>query len=367
MKHIAIIYHDADFDGILSNEVCRYWLAKLYPDAVVHSYGWDYGRPVPIPDVGYPEEGTVHPDDPRAVASQVMEWRFWDQIYIVDLSVDELMARPELRDKIVWIDHHKSAIEKWDVPDLNEHLGITKQHKFIGYRIDGVAACRLCWQWLASENGPHGDPRIHAADVYLPTLKNFVDRAVSEPELLRLAGEYDIWDHRDPDAKALQFGLRSLTPVAFSNLVCDQFDGACTGSESKQISAAQRLRSAIADGYLIKNYTDKERAKYAQKAAYTVRFEGLMFCALNSTGNSESVQPAAELHHDALLLWRYVDQKVLVSLYHAEGKEHYDLSLIAKKYGGGGHRGACGFTLTIGRFIEAGLHVNVHTSSTPAV
>lgn len=28
----------------------------------------------------------------------------------------------------------------------------------------------------------------------------------------------------------------------------------------------------------------------------------------------------------------------------APGKEHHDLSVIAKKYGGGGHRGACGFT-----------------------
>src|SRR5262245_35335691 len=27
----------------------------------------------------------------------------------------------------------------------------------------------------------------------------------------------------------------------------------------------------------------------------------------------------------------------------APGKEHHDLSEIAKRYGGGGHRGACGF------------------------
>ena len=47
------------------------------------------------------DEGTHHPDDPRATAGQLLEWRFWDAIYIVDLSVDELMARPELRDKII--------------------------------------------------------------------------------------------------------------------------------------------------------------------------------------------------------------------------------------------------------------------------
>ena len=31
MKNIAIIYHDADFDGKLSNEVCRFHLKRLYP------------------------------------------------------------------------------------------------------------------------------------------------------------------------------------------------------------------------------------------------------------------------------------------------------------------------------------------------
>lgn len=101
MNKIAIIFHDADMDGKLSNEVCRFHLKRLYPDAAIHSYGWDYGRPVPLPDIGPPDEGTCHPDDPRATAGQLLEWRFWDAIYIVDLSVDELMARPELRSKIV--------------------------------------------------------------------------------------------------------------------------------------------------------------------------------------------------------------------------------------------------------------------------
>lgn len=45
------------------------------------------------------------------------------------------------------------------------------------------------------------------------------------------------------------------------------------------------------------------------------------------------------IHHSADFDGRKWD----VSLYHADGKEQHDLSLIAVKYGGGGHRGACGF------------------------
>jgi len=111
MKNIAIIYHQSDFDGKLSNEVCRFHLAKLYPEAAIHSYGWDYGQPVPLPIVSQqpPDVGC-----PTAQGDGLLEWRFWDAIYIVDLSVDELMARPELRSKIIWIDHHQSSIRKYD-------------------------------------------------------------------------------------------------------------------------------------------------------------------------------------------------------------------------------------------------------------
>jgi len=49
---------------------------------------------------------------------------------MLDISIPGLMMHQDL----IWIDHHKSAMEKWDNgPE--------------GYRIDGVAACRLAWQW----------------------------------------------------------------------------------------------------------------------------------------------------------------------------------------------------------------------------
>ena len=319
--NIAIIYHDADFDGKLSNEVCRYWLGKLYPEAQIHSYGWDYGRPVPVP---------------HGAAEGVDDFAGYDSIYIVDLSVDELMARPELRSKIVWIDHHKSAIDKW-VQQGDKKYGF----QFTGYRIDGVAACRLCWQWLAFENGPHGDPRIHAADVYLPTKQDFVERRVTEPALLRLAGEYDIWDHRDPDAKALQFGLRCLHEEKLKVLVHGQFEGCGDGD--------LLLRFAIESGHAIKSYCDRQNDEYAAAYSQTIQWEGLTFCALNigQRGNSDLLRGGIKPEHQACFAWRWTGEAALVSLYHIDGHTDLDLSAIATKYGGGGHRGACGFRITL--------------------
>lgn len=327
MNHIAIIYHDADFDGKLSNEVCRHWLKKLYPDAQIHSYGWDYGRKIPQ---------VVAEKDELCDA-----WVNYNQIYIVDLSVDELMARPELRDKIVWIDHHKTAIDKWDLEYELELPFRARLPKFRGYRIDGVAACRLCWQWFSFAKGPHGDPRTFPADVYLPLKQDFIDRKVSEPELIRLAGEYDIWDHRDPDAKALQFGLRAVHPEKLAVLVHGQFEG-CG-------DAWTLLSSVINQGHAIKDYCDRQNDEYSAAYSHILDWEGLKFCALNigQRGNSDLVRGGLKPEHQAIFAWRYTGAHALVSLYHAPGHEDLDLSAIAKKYGGGGHRGACGFRLTL--------------------
>ena len=323
--NIAIIYHDADFDGKLSNEVCQYWLNKLHPDASIHAYGWDYGRPVPRPD------GALEGIDGM---------EFYDQIYIVDLSVDELMARPDLRDKIVWIDHHKTAMDKW----VNQ--GYKKYGwQFKGYRIDGVAACRLCWQWFSFANGPHGNSRTFPADVYLPSKQDFIDRKVSEPEIIRLAGEYDIWDHRDPDAKALQFGLRTLEQYELEALCRGQFGGVYHGGG---------LEGIIKNGRAIKSYCDKQNDEYSAAFSHTLDWEGLKFCALNigQRGNSDLVRGGIKSEHDAIFAWRFTGNEVLVSLYHIEGKSHHDLSLIAFKHGGGGHRGACGFRTTLSKLEE---------------
>lgn len=329
--NFAIVYHNADFDGLLSNEVCRYHLKQLHPEARIHSYGWDYGRPVPVPlllgqlpaiESGIEGGGNRLPS--------VNDWHEYDAIYIVDLSVDELMARPELRNKIVWIDHHKSAIEKWDTNPTVGGQGL--KYLLSGYRIDGVAACRLCWQWFVHQGGELGA---------LPSKHNFIDRKVKEPELIRLAGEYDIWDHRDPDAKALQFGLRACTEDDLIQLVEKQFSWARPREDF--------LNDVIIRGHAIKFYVDKQSDEYSAAYAHTLKWEGLTFCTLNigQRGNSDLLKGGIKPEHDACFAWRFDGKQVLVSLYHIEGKTHHDLSKIAVKYGGGGHKGACGFRVPL--------------------
>lgn len=157
MTKTTVIHHSADFDGIFCREIAK----KFLFDAEL--IGWDYGQPkIPVPQGPF---------------------------YILDLSPEcldvEILSAADA-ERMIWIDHHKSAIEKFP-------------SAFKGFRIDGVAACRLAWQWFT---------RPGEMSNSFPKSR-FIDREVIEPLAVRLAGEYDIWDKRDVRTDIFQFGLRS--------------------------------------------------------------------------------------------------------------------------------------------------------------
>lgn len=137
----TVIYHSADFDGIFCREIAKHFL----PDA--NLIGWNFGDPL----IPMPQDGDV---------------------YILDLSPDCLgQVKNGDPNRLIWIDHHKTSIDKWE------------RHQLRGYRIDGVAACRLAWQWFLCCDGNWPAPRTSAmapAGV-LPQKQGFIRREVQEP------------------------------------------------------------------------------------------------------------------------------------------------------------------------------------------
>jgi uncharacterized protein len=285
MKTI-VIYHKSDYDGIFCREIAR----KFMPNAEL--IGWEYGEPTP-------------------------EISIEDQLYILDLSVPDLMAHP----KLIWIDHHKSAIEKYP-------------NTIRGYRIDGVAACRLAWQWFNSdmERGPTAK-------------EHYINRSVDEPFAVTLAGEYDIWDKRDERAELFQHGLRSqeLTSLDWGELL----------DEKQTIGFATKVQKLLFQGKAVQYAKTKENESIIKNQGFTTQFEGLTFLACNAARyNSLLFTAGIKPEHDALFGFNFDGKHWKISLYHAPGKEHHDLSKIAVKYGGGGHKGACGFMSKTLPFME---------------
>lgn len=307
MSKTTVVFHNADYDGIFCREIAR----KFLPDAEL--IGWDFGNaPMTIPE---------------------------GQIYVMDLPLDapfglqwhnQPINTRLFPGHIVWIDHHKSAIESHpsDIP---------------GYRIDGVAACRLVWQWfeawgryLKQTNPDMRDANWFCKKYPFPQKQDFIDRRVSEPLAVRLAGEYDIWDKRDPDAETFQYGLRFVEQGA------DFWEALLLTDEV----GAKAVTDLLGHGRIAQTYQRKQDANLVKYRSFRVKWEGLDFLCLN-TGQFNSLTFAAldkpETGHDALMGFRWDGAQWTVSLYHAAHRTDIDLSLIAVKHGGGGHRGACGF------------------------
>ena len=277
----TVVYHSADFDGVFCREVAK----RALGEDGVRYLGWNFGE-APLE---FPAEGDV----------VVMD------LPLLEPFGMEVLCESDLS-RFVWIDHHKTSIDstRADVP---------------GYRIDGVAACRLAWQWF---NG---------FDPARPDRCDYIDRRVKEPLAIRLAGEYDVWDKRDANAELFQYGLRSVEPGFDLGRLLDYDDS--------------MARSVVAAGGGSKRYAQTVDAG-DMKASFLVDWEGLRFLCLNGRGNSLTFasRDVRETGHDALLMFYTNGVKWVVSLYHARHRVDLDLSVIAKKMGGGGHRGACGFS-----------------------
>lgn len=290
----TVVYHSADFDGIFCREIAR----KFLPNAFF--IGWDFGDP-PLNIIGN------------------------DPVYILDLPVDKVFGadfRAGLPvgtfEHFIWIDHHKTSIETHpkDIP---------------GYRIDGVAACRLAWQWFAHN--------VDATPLRCPK-EHYVHRIVSEPLAVQLAGEYDVWDKRNPNAELFQHGLRSreLTPFIWDVLL--DFD-----SSSQVYKTSEIVLQLLEGGKALQYARAQEYKDVITQQGFDLEFEGLNFLACNSHEldiRSHLFEAGLKPHHDAMLGFTWGGKDWRVSMYGVDSRD-IDLSSIAKKHGGGGHKKACGF------------------------
>lgn len=286
----AVIYHKADYDGLFSGDTCRFFLEQRGHEVTMFPY--DYGEPDPIPK------------DQR--------WLF-DKIYIVDVSLDEHLLEPSK--DVVWIDHHGTAIANYP-------------SSVKGLRIDGVAACRLCWQWFLLEL-ENGKSYVAGPDFYT--------RQVSEPEIVRLAGEYDVWDKRDPRAELLQYGMKAMEFSLYQRL--DYW----RDHDPKAIDFG--LEQLLSAGESARRYADAVNKDVLDKYGQKIRVFGMTFLAMNWPARS-SLAFEANITDDvqALMSYFWTGNKFRVSLYgHSKADPNLDLSRIAKVFGGGGHKQACGF------------------------
>ena len=264
-------YHN-DMDGKCSAAIVkRYYGSKMTDLDFIEM---DYDRPFPFERVAKDEH-----------------------VIIVDFSLQkpgDFKYLLSLTDDVVWIDHHKTAIEKHQYED--SYLD--------GIRDTGDAGCVLTWE--------HYYPKKEL------------------PKIVELLGDYDIWAFvYGDDTRNLQAGVKLEDTHP-----CNQLWEVWLFAESS-------IHKMMDNGKLIRKYQQATRKQAVESNGFYAKFEGYRCICLNNSGRSSTYFDSVDQKtYDLMLSFNCNDKGWTVTLYNNTG---IDASVIAVKYGGGGHPGACGF------------------------
>lgn len=264
-------YHSADLDGKCSGAIVK----MRHPECEL--IGINYGQ-------AFPWESIVP----------------GETVFMVDFSLQPFGQMEWLSGicDLIWIDHHKSALEQAAASSCFMPFA---QHCAIGR-----AGCELTWEFV------------------------YPDKPL--PEAVRLLGRYDVWDHVDADVLPFQYGLRL-------------YDLDPNNQELWQAVFYAGTADVIKQGKVLMAYEEQQNAIYVRSYGFEVELDGLRCIALNKglTGSLvfKSVYDPAK--HDAMLTFVRKRDHWKVSLY--ADKPEVDVSAICAAWGGGGHKGAAGFSV----------------------
>jgi oligoribonuclease NrnB/cAMP/cGMP phosphodiesterase (DHH superfamily) len=220
------------------------------------------------------------------------------QVIVADFSFPLTdMQRMAAGRELVWIDHHKSAI--------NEFAGIADD--WPGKRDITKAACVLTWEYF------------------------FPSRPV--PKAIVLIGDRDIWRWAEADTGAFNESVYNQNHEAAD----DAFWKPLLGDDP------DRLKKMIAEGAWLRQIKLKNVERMMVRRSFELFFEGYRTLVVNSPGNGDLGDYGKARDYE--IVYTYEDKMqpegltTSVTLF----SNQVDVSVIAKRFGGGGHAGAAGF------------------------
>ena len=336
MKTVCV-YHSIDLDGWMSAAIVKYWFEKqlIITNSSIDSItdkidfiGYNYGQP--IPDLSK-----------------------FDKVIMCDISfpIEEMEnLRQHLQDNFIWIDHHISAIKAVDERTNNYYDGI-RDTKF--------AACELTWKYFM--DGIKGDPN-----------KESIENPM--PEIVRLLGRYDCFGHKgtDEEQKVLEFQYGARECISNYEEAYTYLSKHIEAEKGAMLLQEVSIPGIWNKGKAIYQYLCTE-AKQTYKNGFKIGLgqSSVKLVDLatipdtepetlkNAVGtflpykficiNKERFNPinfGIDYHkdgYDGCACFHFDGTHWCFSLYNDNSK--VDCSVIAKQFGGGGHKGAAGFRL----------------------
>lgn len=276
-----IFYHKSDFDGVCSAAI----ILRKFPCCELY---------------GLEHDGSSFPWDKVSFSDSIIRRK----VYLVDFSLDVVsMGRLNSVCDLVWIDHHISSITSCcdlDIP---------------GLRSASYSACELVWR--------------------------YINPSFSLPLSVKYLGIYDSWRNSD---KVLW--EKSVVPFHYGMLCVPSLMSPSYYLWDSLFCDDSLVPLILEAGFSIKSYQDGINRRIALSHSYEVDFFGNRCIVLNTQGKGSSSFDSIydPSKHDLMLSYSYSgsSSRWLISLYST--KSDIDCSEIAVNFGGGGHKGAAGFS-----------------------
>lgn len=234
-----------------------------------------------------------------------------ERIIIVDFSLqkeEEWKKLYSITEKIIWIDHHKTSLERSKQWKVNNKIPLSNLD---GIRDISKSGCELTWEYF------------------------YID--VDMPEIVKLIGDWDTWQFKYENTKTFHYGL------GIENTDPSTIEGQQFWKEAFDILLYDQpfnIENIIEHGKILMKSKEVSSKWILKSLAFYADFEGYRCICCNSGGNSEFFNSIDPDTFDIMIPFRFDGDQWGVSLY---TKKDIDVSDIAKKYGGGGHSKAAGF------------------------
>ncbi len=246
------------------------------------------GRDVSLIEVNY--DGMTVPWDKVSAASRII---------VVDFSFPiQDMQRMAAGREFIWIDHHKSAMAA--LADISKD--------WPGVRDLSEAACVLAWKYF------------------------FPGRPV--PRAITLIGDRDIWRWAESDTGAFSEGLYVRDTRAENDdlwLPLLEEDPAL-------------MQSILVEGQRLREIRLAEIESRVEQQGFEVEFEGHRTLVINTSSNGDLGQRGRDLGYEIVYCYEDRMQNDILTTNVTLFSRQADVSIIAQRYGGGGHARAAGFS-----------------------
>lgn len=336
---MAIVFHHNDDDGRCAAAIVILDLLPMYAIRNVKTYEYGYRKDFDI-QTAFEDAGD-------------------DVCYIVDLSIDDnvfaIIKEAVSRGmKVVYIDHHKTTIDRIAKMTDEDKLIMDKITQFV--KTD-LSATMLTWIYSCMNDSQ----REHPCDVnfsFSPTFThvNIENKGIMKiPSAVFYIDDYDIWRHSDPDTMCFHFGFS----IADREWKESHPDSTVSGKNPKSELWSKLLYEYGRSDQLALEYVQKGKAiqifknsedEFMRKRGTVkkVEIDGTEYSAfiLNYTGGTTTF--GEKLNEcDVCVMFSFDHRQNCWVLSIRSGEESkFDCAEFAMKHGGGGHPHAAGCAIS---------------------